>query len=164
MELLWTDFLNSESHGGKDRLADPQWVADFLARWDLPVPPGRPGEEIRRLRTLIRRIAEAPLTADAASLNPFLARGPVRRELVDGQLHLIPVDSGWPAVAAEIAADFARTLAEGDPTRIRFCENPDCHWAFYDDTRNRTKRFCEERTCGNLMRVRRFRARRHQGR
>jgi predicted RNA-binding Zn ribbon-like protein len=89
----------------------------------------------------------------------------VRRELAGGPkggytLAERPAASGWAAVLGEVAASFARTLAEADPRKIRVCASPDCRWVFYDDTKNASKRFCEEGTCGNLMRVRRFRARR----
>jgi predicted RNA-binding Zn ribbon-like protein len=60
---------------------------------------------------------------------------------------------------AEIAASFAHTLAEGDTKRIRICENRDCRWVFYDTTRNYSKRYCDEKACGNLMKVRKFRER-----
>ncbi|WP_141639042.1 CGNR zinc finger domain-containing protein, partial [Paenibacillus riograndensis] len=41
--------------------------------------------------------------------------------------------------------------------------NPDCLWVYYDDTRNRSKRYCDDKMCGNLMKVRRFRARKKAG-
>ncbi len=59
---------------------------------------------------------------------------------------------------AEIVSDFVHTVLDRDIHRIRICDNPDCRWVFYDDTRSRTKRYCEDKTCGNLMKVRRFRA------
>ncbi|UOK61501.1 CGNR zinc finger domain-containing protein [Paenibacillus sp. OVF10] len=31
---------------------------------------------------------------------------------------------------------------------------------FYDDTRSRTQKYCDDKMCGNLMKVRRFRAKR----
>ncbi|MNI89783.1 CGNR zinc finger [compost metagenome] len=68
----------------------------------------------------------------------------------------------WTQVMAEVAASLAKTLIDGEIGRIRVCDNPDCRWVFYDDTRNRTKKYCEDKTCGNLMKVRRFRARKKQ--
>ncbi|MDT3426149.1 putative RNA-binding Zn ribbon-like protein [Paenibacillus forsythiae] len=56
--------------------------------------------------------------------------------------------------------DTVREIVEGKkPSRFRICDNPDCRWAYYDDTRNRSKRYCDDKACGNLMKVRRFRAR-----
>ncbi|MNW66741.1 CGNR zinc finger [compost metagenome] len=60
---------------------------------------------------------------------------------------------------AEIASSFAAALVEKETSRFRICENPDCLWVYYDDTRNRSKRYCDDKLCGNLMKVRRFRAR-----
>jgi len=48
-----------------------------------------------------------------------------------------------------------------DVGRIRVCENPGCQWYFYDETRSRTKRCCDE-TCANLVKVRRHRARKKE--
>lgn len=179
MDLLWTDFLNSEWHdwrgGGRseDRLDKPAWLAELLAGWNLsaPIPP-EPAEiaALKELRALLRRMAEAlvahtaPCLEDLRKLNGVMAGGPVARQIAqtgDGhRLDLVPVRQDWPQTMAEIAASFARTLAEGEGARVRICENPDCLWVFYDDTRNRAKRFCDDKLCGNLMKVRRFRARR----
>lgn len=175
MDLLWTSFLNSEWHDWRgtgrpmeDRLDRSDWLPAFLAEWQLkaPLPPSpEVVAALKELRRWLRRLAES-LSAggtaepdDLERLNRLMAGGPVIRQLGEGsQLNLLPAQESWPQVMAEIAASCARTLAEGEGARVRICENTDCLWAFYDDTRNRTKRFCEDKTCGNLMKVRRFRA------
>ncbi len=179
MDLLWTDFLNSDWHDWRgsgrreDRLDKPAWLAEFLTGWKLgaPMPPD-PAETatLKQLRTLLRRMAEALAAgtalapADLQELNEVLAGGPVVRQVAitapGYRLDLVPLRQDWPQVRAEIAASLAGTLVEGEGARVRICENPDCCWVFYDDTRNRAKRFCDEKLCGNLMKVRRFRARR----
>lgn len=125
-----------------------------------------------------------PVPATLEHLNAYMAKGPVTRSVVlspqqgtagratqadtgaekrdtaaSVKLEWKPARTGWNAVMAEIAASFAKTLAEGEPARFRICDNPDCLWAYYDDTRNRSKRYCDDKACGNLMKVRRFRAR-----
>lgn len=97
-------------------------------------------------------------------LNIYLDKGPVTRRIVwksdeQAEIKLLPLHSGWEQVLAEIAASFAEALLEKEPTRFRICENPDCLWVYYDETRNRSKRYCDDKACGNLMKVRRFRAR-----
>lgn len=179
MDLLWTDFVNSEWHDwrgsgrSEDRLENPRWLRQFLDSWNLDaqIPP-EPGElaALKEFRGRLRAMAEtlaagAPLSdADLRELNRAMAAGPVTRRLTrsDGSygMDLVPVRSGWGQVMAEVAASFADTLAGGDGARVRICANPDCLWVFYDNTRNRTKRFCDDKLCGNLMKVRRFRARR----
>ena len=75
---------------------------------------------------------------------------------------LVPKKPGLHAVLFEIASSFAAFLVEGDPDRLKLCDNPDCQWVFYDTTRRRTRRWCED-ACGNLMKVRRFRAKKRKG-
>jgi len=43
--------------------------------------------------------------------------------------------------------------------RVRTCADESCAWLFVDTTRNRTRRWCDMRVCGNRDKVRRFRAR-----
>jgi predicted RNA-binding Zn ribbon-like protein len=97
-------------------------------------------------------------------LNVYMDKGPVTRRIVwksddQAEISLLPLYSGWEQVMAEIAASFAEALLEKEPSRFRICENPACLWVYYDDTRNRSKRYCDDKACGNLMKVRRFRAR-----
>ncbi|MGE5541895.1 MAG: CGNR zinc finger domain-containing protein, partial [Bacillota bacterium] len=96
------------------------------------------------------------------SLNRMMADSPsIRRLSVAGgqyRIDVLPVAEDWTWILGEIAASFADLLSRHGPTRIKVCQNPDCHWVFYDESRSRTRRWCED-TCGNLMKVRRFRAR-----
>ena len=60
---------------------------------------------------------------------------------------------------AAIVGSFAEILAFGEPERIKICQNPDCLWIFYDNSKNHSRKWCENATgCGNLIKVRRFRA------
>jgi predicted RNA-binding Zn ribbon-like protein len=53
----------------------------------------------------------------------------------------------------------ADLLTQADLTRLRQCEGDDCGWIFEDTSRNRSRRWCEMRDCGNIAKVRRFRTR-----
>lgn len=48
-------------------------------------------------------------------------------------------------------------------SRVRLCEAPDCVWLFYDTSRNRSRRWCDMRQCGNRMKARRHYARERGG-
>lgn len=64
----------------------------------------------------------------------------------------------WPVMRS--AADL---LTSGDLDRLRVCDNKDCGWLFVDRSRNRSRRWCDMQDCGNVAKVRRFRARqRHE--
>ncbi|MGG6309858.1 CGNR zinc finger domain-containing protein [Paenibacillus macerans] len=182
METLWSDFINSEWHDwrgsgrSEDRLEFPDWQARFLRDWRLNAPVPAPAEDIPSMRSFRERL-HALATRLAAGgdmdegdwrmLNEHLALGAVKRRLTGEpgavKLDFVAVAEDWPQVLAEIAASFGETVLEGEKGRFRVCDNPDCRWVFYDDTRNRTKKYCDDKMCGNLMKVRRFRARRKGG-
>jgi predicted RNA-binding Zn ribbon-like protein len=45
--------------------------------------------------------------------------------------------------------------------RVRRCGNSTCYWLFVDETKNCSRRWCEMASCGNVMKVRRHRAKQH---
>ena len=179
MERPCFDLINSDWHDWRrpgvraDRLDNPGWVSRFLTDWGLDVGEPLAGEARARLgvlRSLLRRLVDdfragRPLdAADVAQLNTVLAAAPLRRRAepkggrCEGRFE--PVTRDWDWVAAETAASFVKRVETGESGRLKVCENVDCLWVFYDDSRNRTRRWCDSRSCGNLIKVRRFRAKR----
>jgi predicted RNA-binding Zn ribbon-like protein len=69
-------------------------------------------------------------------------------------------DPSLDRVIWSVARSATDLLTQGDLTRLRQCEGDDCGWIFEDTSRNRSRRWCEMRDCGNIAKVRRFR--RHQ--
>jgi len=43
---------------------------------------------------------------------------------------------------------------------VRTCASPTCQEVFVDLSRNRSRRYCDSRTCGNRLHVAAYRARR----
>lgn len=181
MEFAFVDLLNSDWHDYRgsgrteDRLDKPDWLRHYLTTWGL-VAADRAGSTqmagLKKLRSLLRRMVD-DLTAgrdlsaaDLARLNAVMAAAPTALRLVpDGggyRLESAPIRQDWGWALATIAASFADMLVNHDPRRLKVCENPDCGWVFYDESRNRTRRWCEGGICGNLVKVRRFRARARQ--
>ena len=123
-----------------------------------------PGRE-----SLLRRIVDALIAgkrirpADLKALNDTLSKSPTITNLQQKdstwRLSQISIKPGFERILATIAFSFASMLANGDPTRIKICANPDCGWVIYDESHNRTRRWCDVRECGNLIKVRQFRAR-----
>lgn len=174
MDLLCLDFLNSDlrdylgSGRREDRLRDPVWLERFLERWGFE-PLGKAGsreiQELVALRTAMWRAAEALVagsaldTGDVDTIAGALGATEYRRRLThDGHFRVDeePVRKSWGWVRSEIASSFCNLLANRDPQRLKICENADCHWVFFDESKNRTRRWCGE-VCGNLIKVRRFR-------
>ncbi|SRR5260370_11548004 len=169
----WVDLANSEEWDGfghrTDYLGNPLWLDSFLKHWKLRPSPAKhaPRRELLELRSVLRRTAEelaagrSPNAADLSKLNRAL-NVPVRQKLVQNQnglrTELIPVKREWHWVIARIAASLGEMLANRQAERIKVCANSDCRWVFYDPTKARSKRWCNDRTCGNRARVRRARA------
>jgi predicted RNA-binding Zn ribbon-like protein len=61
----------------------------------------------------------------------------------------------WSVVRS--AADL---LTSPERALVRECAGPDCGWLFLDTSRNRSRRWCDSRSCGNRQRVRRHYQRR----
>ncbi len=175
---LWARLLNSDwsdyrgSGARADLLDDDSWLAGLMAETgaeNAPLPDAAGRERLRRLRVLLRGIVDALVAgrpapkASVTELNAILSASPLVRRLV-------PADGGWALVTSPsaagvdraigaIAASFAEMLAAGEPRRIKICANADCGWVMYDRSRNNTRRWCDAKECGNLIKVRRFRAR-----
>ena len=62
-------------------------------------------------------------------------------------------------IAAHLAMGFAELLVAGESRRLRTCASPTCREVFLDESRNRSRRYCDSRTCGNRLHVAAYRAR-----
>lgn len=177
MELLCLDFVNSEfrdfrGRWSRDDLQNPEWLTQFLKRWNLCIaalPDAAVLEQLVVLRTLLTSVVRA-LTChetiaqeDLDALNERLRLALFNYQLIPVaqgyQLASAPIAQDWNWVQSEIIADFALLLTEHDPLRLKICENAHCRWIFYDETKSRTRRYCTTDKCANLVKLRRFRAR-----
>jgi predicted RNA-binding Zn ribbon-like protein len=172
-QFAWLDFVNSQERDGFGRLTDhldnPNWLANFLRHFHLadPLPAAPPLRELADFREFLRGIAEhlaagrIPTASDVRTLNATLMV-PARQKLFQHQngfhAELFPVRSGWPWILSRIAASLADTLTRHDRERVKICANDGCRWTYYDVTKGNTRRWCNDRTCGNRDRVRRARA------
>jgi predicted RNA-binding Zn ribbon-like protein len=173
-EFAWLDLANSLEWNGygklTDHLNDPSWAEHIIKHWKLaPIVAGPvPVAKLTALRTLLRRMAakliagEALDKRDMNALNSYL-NVPVRVKLFQHQngVHseIVPLRLGWPWILSRIAASFVEMLVLNRPDRLKYCPNEGCKWIFYDRTKANTRRWCNDRTCGNRDRVRRARQR-----
>lgn len=177
METICLDFINSEfrdfrGRWVRDDLQQPGWLEQFLVKWGLQVdspPDGATLTTLVALRTLLRSMIEALAEGqiadqELAALNAFLLKMPLSRHLIKDiagyRLEMVPLKKDWDWVQAEIAASFAHLLTDQDTKRLKICANPNCRWVFYDESKSRTRLYCTSDKCANLLKVRRFRARR----
>jgi predicted RNA-binding Zn ribbon-like protein len=169
----WLDLVNSQQWDSKGQLTDylfnPRWLIIFLRHWQLSTASGTTvlRQNFVKLRATLRRIAEGVATGkklsaeDISAINKALdAPLSHRLERAGGkfQVKLVPLVTGWPRVQAQIARSFAETLARNCLDRVKMCANVGCRWVFHDSTKGNMRLWCNDRTCGNRIRVRRARA------
>jgi predicted RNA-binding Zn ribbon-like protein len=58
----------------------------------------------------------------------------------------------------EIGRAAGRLVVSPRLAKVRACAASDCGWWFVDDTKNRSRRWCDMKLCGNREKLRRFRA------
>ncbi|GGK81114.1 CGNR zinc finger domain-containing protein [Streptomyces flaveus] len=124
---------------------------------------------VRKIRSRFCGIFAAPdARAAAVLINELVAAAGTTPRLTDHDGYDWHVHYFAPgaSVADHLAADCGMALAffvvAGEQDRLRRCEAPDCRHAFVDLSRNRSRRYCDSRTCGNRLHVAAYRARRKE--
>ncbi|GAA3764884.1 CGNR zinc finger domain-containing protein [Streptomyces tremellae] len=128
--------------------------------------------DLRAVHAVRARFAEVFAAPDAAAaaklINELVAAAGTTPRLTDHDGYDWHVHYFAPgaSIADHLTADCGMALAfivvAGEHERLRRCEAPDCGRAFVDLSRNRSRRYCDSRTCGNRLHVAAYRARRKE--
>ena len=86
-------------------------------------------------------------------------RGELSVRFRDGASLLEPCVDGPDGALAALLVPVAEAMSDGSWARVKACRADDCHWAFYDFSRNRSGTWCDMAVCGNREKVRAYRAR-----
>lgn len=113
--------------------------------------------QLRELRDDLRHVVD---TGDCGILNQWIDHLVLRLAVEQDAIAY----RHEPGPAGEILAAVISAVNDGSWKRLKAC--PDCHWVFYDNTRNGSKRWClmyaggpDGRACGTIAKVRRYRDR-----
>ena len=168
--LVILDLLNTlDLEDGSEKLTSPAALEAWLSDRDLIGPSDRLGSadlarvvELREaLRDLLAaRGGEGPDPAVLEALNR--ACRSVRLVVsfnLSGRPSLGPESGGIEGVLARLLAILHRSEAEGSLDRLKVCAEDSCRWAFYDQSRNRSRSWCSMAVCGNRNKARAFRSR-----
>jgi predicted RNA-binding Zn ribbon-like protein len=145
-------------------LATPEALGEWLAEHGLA------GSDVAWTREDARRAAELRdalrallLANNGVAMEPAaeLGRGaPLGvRAAASGRLELEPLGTGIAAPLGRLLAIVVEAQAAGTWARLKACPAEDCHWAFYDASRNRSRTWCSMQVCGNRAKARAYRAR-----
>jgi predicted RNA-binding Zn ribbon-like protein len=138
------------------------WFGDSGGDSEVAIVP----ESVRQLRADLRNILGK---SDVLVLSEWLSRQPVE-VMLSPNAEGMPILRYRPAgvqgcrLCAEVVALVVEAIAHQTWMRLKAC--PDCHWVFYDHTKNRNKVWClmtasgpQGRSCGSISKVRSFRER-----
>ncbi len=159
--------------GGSEGLPDVASLEAFVSAQRISeVGPLGDGDvtAVHRLRGRLREIFVAPDEPTAIDrVNALVADARTTPRLTrhDGwPLHIHYFAPG-ASLAEHLAADggmaLALVLAGSGRDRLRECDAPGCARVLVDLSRNRSRRYCDSRTCGNRLHVAAYRARRRAG-
>lgn len=139
-----------------DHLVDADEARDFLVRHNVSVPDGAPdAESLARLRTVQAAVHSLAAGNEAAAHRSAGLLAEEARYRLDAEGRLRADRAGWPGFADELLPPLLSLLAGVHPPRT--CANPLCGWIFVDESRNRSRIWCDSTRCGNQQRVRRAR-------
>jgi predicted RNA-binding Zn ribbon-like protein len=127
-------------------------------------------EAVLRLRDRFHEVFRAPDEAGPTvrRVNAIIAEARTMPHLTDHDgydwhVHFSAPESGLAErLAAECGIALAYVVAAGELDRLRVCAAPDCERVLVDLSRNRCRRYCDSRTCGNRMHVAAYRARQRE--
>lgn len=77
----------------------------------------------------------------------------------DGHIDLVPAGNGLDAAFAVLMLICQNARVDGTWRRFKLCRNPDCRWAFYDTSKNRSGVWCDMAICGSRHKARAYRLR-----
>lgn len=121
-------------------------------------------EAIYRILSTISH-GNMPQKDDLATFNTELSKAMARSQII------VEADEfGWNWTGSEdeidqmlwpVVHDAARLLTSKERYRVRKCMDDRCGWLFLDTSRNRSRRWCSMKDCGNRAKARRHYKRSH---
>ncbi|AXK32352.1 zf-CGNR multi-domain protein [Streptomyces armeniacus] len=167
------DLLNTAPDGDTpDGLATVADLRDYVQRNNLSGVGELTESDVAAVRSVRERFAQIFAAPDARTaselVNGLVAEAGTTPQLTnhDGYDWHVHYFAPGASVARHLAADGGMALAfiivAGEQDRLRRCEAPDCPRAFIDLSRNRSRRYCDSRTCGNRLHVAAYRARQRE--
>jgi predicted RNA-binding Zn ribbon-like protein len=163
------DFVNTaDLETGEEALSDPAALAGWLAgRVLLPA-----GAKLTRadldsaleLREALRQImlehnGGSAEVAAVAILESAARQGELSVHFDSSAARVAPRAEGAAGALAALLVPVAAAMGDGSWQRVKACRADDCHWAFYDFSRNRSGTWCDMAVCGNREKVRCYRGR-----
>lgn len=161
-------FVNTyDVETSEDVIGTPAEMSAWLREHGLPAarPSRADVEHVLEVREALRAVLLAnnggPQPADALELLDQAGRRAMLRVAFDpdGLAHLEVAATGIDAAVGRLLAAVASIQSGGDWVRLKACAASTCQFAYYDESRNRSRHWCSMEVCGNRAKARSYRAR-----
>ena len=169
VDLVNTAPSPGPSPGDVDQLTDLDALAAFVVDHDVSEVGTLTDADltaVRDLRTSLSPLFDSADDAAAAALvNALVSQAGVTPRLTDHDgydwhvHYFVPGASLAEHLTVDCGMALAQVVAAGERERLRRCSAPDCDQVLVDLSRNRSKRYCDARTCGNRLHVAAYRER-----
>jgi predicted RNA-binding Zn ribbon-like protein len=164
------DLVNSApTSGTEELLPDLDALGDFVARHEVSDVSRLTLTDLRAVHALRDKIRPIFGTTDDAAaiaiINSLISQAPVTPRLTDHDAYhwhmhyFSPGASLADHLAVDCGMAIAQVVSVAEVARLRVCDAPDCDQVLVDLSRNRSKRYCDARTCGNRLHVAAYRER-----
>jgi predicted RNA-binding Zn ribbon-like protein len=164
------DLVNTDPvAGGQELLPDVEALNTFVKEYEISGVGELTQKDLKAVQAIRPRLREVFLASGeepaAELLNTILGSFTVRPRLTnhdgyDWHFHYFAPDA---SLAEHLIVDGGMALAfvvtAGEHERLQICAAPDCDRVLVDLSRNRSKRYCDSRTCGNRLHVAAYRER-----
>lgn len=162
-------FVNTyDFEHGTDAVDTPQALRDWLVEHGLLADAARltTGDVQRALA--VREHLRHALLANHGDPAPDKPAPPlvVPLELTISAIGapvLQPAGTGIDRALSALLAVVPLAVADGSWARAKICPSDTCRWAFYDQSKNRSRRWCTMDICGNREKSQAFRQRQRSG-
>ena len=168
-------FVNTvDVEDGTDELGTPDGLGAWLTSVGLLTGPAAVTADDLALATTVRAgLREALGVSVDLAPDPEIVRA---ADQALGELPLrvgigLPGSGGRPLAGgpgldpvrqglAAVAVAWAELVSTGESPRLKRCPESTCGWCFWDGTKNRNRRWCSMRVCGNRSKTRAYAERR----
>jgi predicted RNA-binding Zn ribbon-like protein len=167
---LLLDFLHTREEP-RDPLATPAGLAAWMAERELAAPGAEVTDDdlalVRHVRAALRSLFAAHSDGmvddrTRATLERVTAEAPLLVTVAaDSTIALRPGGTGVRAGLARLVALLYRAAIDGTLPRYKTCKK--CGFAFYDESKNRSRVWCDMALCGSRAKASAYRARKKHG-
>jgi predicted RNA-binding Zn ribbon-like protein len=163
-------FVNTlDIETGQDQISDTAGLRRWFAEHGLDAAHAPSSADVERALVLREALREALAANDDRSDVPTCARDVINASAARANLTVeFTTDRTWRTTSHARGTDGAfgvllgivvDAMTDGTWRRLKVCANDVCRWAFYDNSRARTAKWCSMQVCGNRVKQQAWRDR-----